>query len=111
MPVDIDTDSTTIALACRLTRRYGHLAITIAVAVRTRLVAFMARDIANDDGSVLRYTPDVLAFATGWPEDGGSLTDALEEAGITVDGRYRHWHAIVGNFSPTEISQSQSQPC
>ncbi len=108
-PVDIDTDATTIALACRLTRRYGNLAITIATGVRTRLVAFMARDIANDDGSVLRYTPDVLAYACGWPEDGGSFADALESAGITVDGRYRHWHVVVGNFSPQDQQRMQTR--
>ena len=108
-PVDIDTDAATVALACRLTRRYGNLAITIAVAVRTRLVAFMARDMGNDDGNVMRYTPDVLAFACGWPEDAGSLTDALESAGITVDGRYRHWHVVVGNFSPQDQQRMQTR--
>ena len=66
------------------------------------LPIFMARDMGNDDGSVLRYTPDVLAFATGWPDAGGSLTDALEEAGITVDGRYRHWHVVAGDASPEQ---------
>ena len=96
-PVDLDTDPATLALATPLVARYGPLAITIAVGVRMRLVTFMARDIANDDGDVRRYAPAVLATATAWPVDPDVLVGTLEAAGITVGGRLKHWHDIVGN--------------
>ena len=101
-PVDVDTDPGTLALAARLTKRYGGLAVTIATGIRTRLVAFMARDRDNDDGNVRRYDAQVLETLVAWPGKPGTLLAVLEAAGITKDGRIRHWHELVGNPSPAD---------
>ncbi|MBU6289366.1 MAG: hypothetical protein KGS10_14505 [Chloroflexi bacterium] len=100
--VDVDVDPGTLALAAHLTQRYGGLAVTIATGIRTRLVAFMSRDRDNDDGNVRRYDPQVLETLTAWPGKPGTLLAVLESAGITNDGRIRHWHDLVGNPSPTD---------
>ena len=99
---DVDVDPGTLALAAHLTKRYGGLAVTIATGIRTRLVAFMARDRDNDDGNVRRYDPEVLETLTAWPGKPGTLLAVLESAGITKDGRVRHWHDLVGNPSPAD---------
>ena len=101
-PVDVDADPGTLALAARLTKRYGGLAVTIATGIRTRLVGFMARDRDNDDGNVRRYDAQVLETLTAWPGKPGTLLAVLESAGITKDGRIRHWHDLVGNPSPAD---------
>ena len=75
------------------------LSTIIRAAIRTRLILFMARDIANDDGNIRRYGPAVLATATAWPLAPELLATTLEAAGITVDGRLKHWHDLVGNPS------------
>ncbi|NBT20480.1 MAG: hypothetical protein EBT00_17180, partial [Proteobacteria bacterium] len=106
---DTDTDPCTIALAVPLSARFGPLAITIATGVRARLVSFMARDPHNDDGNTRRYGPGVLAIVTAWPDDCGSLTDALEAAGITTNGYYRHWQYITGNPSRADIRRSSNR--
>ena len=108
-PWDTDTDPCTIALAVPLSARFGPLAITIATGVRARLVSFMARDPHNDDGNTRRYGPGVLAIATAWPDDCGSLTDALEAAGITTGGYYRHWQYITGNPSRADLRRSSNR--
>ena len=101
-PVDVDVDPGTLALAARLTKRYGGLAVTIATGIRTRLVAFMARDRDNDDGNIRRYDAQVLETLIAWPGKPGTLPAVLESAGITIDGRIRHWHDLVGNPSPAD---------
>ena len=108
-PWDTDTDPCTIALAVPLSARFGPLAITIATGVRARLVSFMARDPHNDDGNTRRYGPGVLAIVTAWPDDCGSLTDALEAAGITTGGYYRHWQYITGNPSRADLRRSSNR--
>ena len=108
-PWDTDTDPCTIAIAVPLSARFGPLAITIATGVRARLVSFMARDPHNNDGNTRRYGPGVLAIVTAWPDDCGSLTDALEAAGITTGGYYRHWQYITGNPSRADLRRSSNR--
>ena len=108
-PRDTDADPCTIALAVPLSARFGSLAITIATGIRSRLVSFMARDPHNTDGDTRRYGAGVLAIVTAWPDDCGSLADALESAGITTGGYYRHWQYITGNPSRADLRRSSNR--
>ena len=108
-PRDTDADPCTIALAVPLSARFGPLAITIATGIRSRLVSFMARDPHNTDGNTRRYGPGVLAIVTAWPNDCGPLADALESAGITAGGYYKHWQYITGNPSRADLRRSSNR--
>ncbi|NBT04999.1 MAG: hypothetical protein EBS94_16570 [Proteobacteria bacterium] len=107
-PWDTDTDPCTIALAVP-SARFGPLAITIATGIRARLVSFMARDPHNTDGNTRRYGAGVLAIVTAWPDDCGSLADALESSGITTGGYYKHWQYITGNPSRADLRRSSNR--
>ena len=108
-PRDTDADPCTITLAVPLSARFGPLAITIATGIRSRLVSFMARDPHNTDGNTRRYGPGVLAIVTAWPDDCGPLADALESAGITTGGYYKHWQYITGNPSRADLRRSSNR--
>jgi hypothetical protein len=98
VPVAVDDDPATAALAARLQGVAPFLAIDHAAGVLHRLYRWVAR-LPGQPGHVRDIAPATLAMATRWGGDPGDLVDALREAGVIDSaGQVRHLAYVTGHL-------------